>query len=63
MTRCSDVADGGDSLHDTACDCFVLLYPKGCVVCDILTAVLWKMEKSSLLRYDAVSILQAVADV
>jgi hypothetical protein len=64
MAWCSDVADGGDSLHHTAFDSFVLLYLKGSVVCDILTAVLWKMENSSLLICDAVYVfLQTVADV
>jgi len=55
MTWHSGVADGGDSFHYTACDSFVLLSLKGSVVCDILTAVLWQMENSGLLRCDAMS--------
>jgi hypothetical protein len=59
-----NVADGGDSLHDIACDSFVLLYLKVSLVCDILTAVLWKMENSGRLMCDAVCVfLQAVANV
>jgi hypothetical protein len=60
MAWCSDVADGGDSLHYTVCDSFLLLYLKGSVACDILAAVLWIMENSSRLMCDAVCLFASI---